>query len=47
MWMSTIILTPLGLFFTIKSSKDQPLFDADFINQFKQKIIDLWSQKTS
>lgn len=41
MWISTLILVPVGLFFTIKAANDSKLFDRDwyirFFNTFKRK----------
>lgn len=41
MWISTLILVPVGLFFTIKAANDSKLFDRDWyirlFNTFKRK----------
>lgn len=41
MWISTLILVPVGLFFTIKAANDSKLFDRDwyirFFNTFKRR----------
>ncbi len=39
MWMAIIVLTPLAIFLTYKSTTDSALFDAD---QYKQKALGLW-----
>lgn len=39
MWISTLVLTPLGAFLTYKSNKDSVVFNADiYLNAFKQLI---------
>lgn len=41
MWISTLILMPVGLFFTIKAANDSKLFDRDvyvrFFNKFRRR----------
>ena len=39
MWMAIIVLTPLAIFLTYKSTTDSALFDAD---QYKQKLEAVW-----
>ena len=33
-WLSTMVLSPLGLFFTYQSNKDSEIFNSDSINRF-------------
>lgn len=36
-WMSTLIMTPLGIFFTVKSNNDSAVFNTDsYVNFFRQ-----------
>ncbi len=39
LWMSTIILTPLGIFLTYKSANDSALFDLDVYKKYWRKLI--------
>lgn len=39
MWISTLILVPVGLFFTIKAANDSKLFDRDWYIRFFNKIL--------
>lgn len=39
MWISTLILVPVGLFFTIKAANDSKLFDRDWYIRFFNKIF--------
>jgi len=41
MWMAIIVLTPLAIFLTYKSTTDSKLFDAD---QYKMKLEALWKK---
>jgi len=41
MWMAIIVLTPLAIFLTYKSTTDSKLFDAD---QYKLKAEALWKR---
>lgn len=41
MWMAIIVLTPLAIFLTYKSTTDSALFDAD---QYKQKAQAFWNR---
>lgn len=38
MWLSFIILVPIGVFLTYKAMNDSPLFDKDFYNRALQKL---------
>lgn len=38
-WMSTIVLAPLGAFFTYKSNKDSAVFNADMYIMFFRKLF--------
>ena len=38
-WMSTIVLAPLGAFFTYKSNKDSVVFNLDVLCSFLQKVV--------
>lgn len=38
-WLSTMILTPLGLFFTYQSNKDSEIFNSDSINRFFRMLF--------
>lgn len=39
MWLSTIVLTPLGIFFTIKSNNDSTVFNTDaYVNLWKKLV---------
>jgi len=39
MWVSIIVLTPLGIFLTYKATADSALFDLDFYKQWLQKLF--------
>lgn len=39
MWMSIILLTPLGIFLTYKATVDSVLFDPDFYKQWLKKLF--------
>jgi lipopolysaccharide export system permease protein len=38
-WLSTIILAPIGLFFTYQSNRDSEIFNADSIKRFFRKLF--------
>ena len=38
-WLSTFILTPLGLFFTYQSNKDSEIFNSDTIKRFFRMLL--------
>ena len=38
-WLSTIVLAPLGAFFTYHSNKDSEIFNSDSINRFFRKLF--------
>ena len=38
-WLSTIVLSPLGLFFTYQSNKDSEIFNSDSINRFFRMLF--------
>ena len=39
MWLSTIIMTPLGVFFTIKSNNDSTVFNTDAYVNFWKRLL--------
>lgn len=39
MWLSIIVLTPLGIFLTYKATVDSVLFDPDFYKQWLKKLL--------
>jgi lipopolysaccharide export system permease protein len=39
MWLSVIVLTPLGIFLTYKATVDSVLFDPDFYKQWLKKLL--------
>ena len=39
MWMSSIVLIPLGMFLTYKAANDSALFDFDAYKRIFKKII--------
>ena len=39
MWMSTILLIPLGLFLTLKAANDSALFDRDVYKKYLHRLI--------
>ena len=39
MWISTIILTPLGIFLTLKAANDSALFDRDVYKKYFRKLF--------
>ena len=47
MWLSTFILTPLGLFFTIKAAKDATLFEWRLNPKLIDRIKKIWIRKKS
>ncbi len=42
MWMSTIVLIPIGIFLTYKAMHDSQLFNKEFYYRFFRKISRLW-----
>ena len=44
-WMSTLVLTPLGIFFTYKSNNDSVVFNMDVYTNFFKKILGLRSSR--
>lgn len=42
MWTSTLVLLPIGLFFTWKAATDSPLFDADAYYRSWERILSLF-----
>ena len=38
-WLSTMVLSPLGLFFTYQSNKDSEIFNSDSINRFFRMLF--------
>ena len=47
MWASSLILTPLGIFFTIKAASDSTLFEISMHRGFVKKLKELWNRKKS
>ena len=47
MWISSFILTPLGLFLTIQASKDATFFEINFHRKFLLRLKQAWPQKIS
>ena len=47
MWISSFILTPLGLFLTIQASKDATFFEINFHRKFLLRLKQAWPQKKS
>ena len=47
MWISSFILTPLGLFLTIQASKDAAFFEINFHRKFLLRLKQAWPQKKS
>ena len=45
MWISSFILTPLGLFLTIQASKDATFFEINFHRKFLLRLKQAWPQK--
>ena len=45
-WLSTIILTPIGLFFTYQSNKDSEIFNTDSIKIFFRKLFAIPEKRT-
>jgi lipopolysaccharide export system permease protein len=42
MWVSTIVLVPIGMFLTNKALKDSQLFNKEFYSRYWQKIRSFW-----
>ena len=38
-WLSTMVLSPLGMFFTFQSNKDSEIFNSDSINRFFRMLF--------
>ena len=38
-WLSTMVLAPLGVFFTLQSNKDSEIFNSDSINKFFRMLF--------
>lgn len=47
MWLSSLILTPLGLFFTYKAAKDSTLFEISIHRGILSRLEKLWERKKS
>ncbi len=45
MWVSSLILTPLGLFFTYKAARDSTLFEWSIHRGILSRLQKLWSRK--
>ena len=44
-WVSTIVLTPIGIFFTYKSNKDSVVFNIDVYLSFFQKLLGIRQER--
>lgn len=44
MWLSTFVLTPIGLFLIYKARKDSQLFNKEFYHRFLKKLRKLWQR---
>ncbi len=44
-WVSTIVLTPIGIFFTYKSNKDSVVFNIDVYLSFIQKVLGIRQER--
>lgn len=47
MWLSAMILTPLGIFFTIRAASDSTLFEISIHKNLNMRIKELWNRKKS
>ena len=47
MWISSLILTPMGIFFTVKAASDSTLFEISIHRGFIKRLKELWSRKKS
>lgn len=47
MWLSIFILTPIGFFFTYKSTTDSAIMDANTYVSFFRKIAEIFKKKTT
>ena len=47
MWISSLILTPLGIFFTVKAASDSTLFKISIHKGYTKRLKELWSRKKS
>ena len=47
MWISSFILTPLGLFLTIQASKDARFFEINLHRKLLLRLKQVWAQKKS
>ena len=47
MWISSIILLPVGIFLTYKAATDSALFDPDSYSRFFRRIFGRWIKKPS
>jgi lipopolysaccharide export system permease protein len=47
MWLSAFILTPLGVFFTIRAASDSTLFEISLHKNLNMRIKELWNRKKS
>ncbi|MBR4066011.1 MAG: LptF/LptG family permease [Bacteroidaceae bacterium] len=45
-WLSTMILAPLGVFFTYQSNKDSEIFNSDSINRFFRMLFAIPEKRT-
>ncbi|HPI87203.1 MAG TPA: LptF/LptG family permease, partial [Bacteroidales bacterium] len=43
MWLSSVVLLPLGFFLTLKATTDSPLMDMDVWNKALLKVSRVWS----
>ena len=47
MWLSAFLLTPLGIFFTIRAASDSTLFEISLRKNLNLRIKELWNRKKS
>jgi len=45
-WLSTLILTPIGLFLTVKSNNDSAVFNMDAYREFFRKLMGIRQKRT-
>jgi len=43
MWLSTLILTPIGIFLTVKAMRDSQLFNKEFYHRTFSKVKRFYS----
>jgi lipopolysaccharide export system permease protein len=45
MWLSTLVLAPLGVFFTVKSNNDSAVFNMDVYVNFSKKLLGIRAKR--